>query len=86
MIDLGVVEALLEPRASARRRDRQPLIVCYDLTVGIGGIDPDIVVVTTGRLKAGESVSSTATGLNNICQCGTFQRVKEAILALPTIA
>lgn len=39
-----------------------------------------------GRLKAGESVSSTATGIPNLCQCGTFQRVKEAILALPTIA
>lgn len=38
-----------------------------------------------GRLKAGESVSSTATGIPNLCQCGTFQRVKEAILALPTI-
>ncbi|MCX7350242.1 MAG: (2Fe-2S)-binding protein [Alphaproteobacteria bacterium] len=39
-----------------------------------------------GRLKAGESLSSTATGMSNICQCGTFQRVKEALLALPTIA
>ena len=45
-----------------------------------------MMMAAYGRLKAGESVSSTATGLNNICQCGTFQRVKEAILALPTIA
>ena len=39
-----------------------------------------------GRLKAGESRASTATGLSNICQCGTFQRVKEAILGLPGVA
>ncbi|MCX7350240.1 MAG: (2Fe-2S)-binding protein [Alphaproteobacteria bacterium] len=39
-----------------------------------------------GRLKAGESRASTASGLSNICQCGTFQRVKEAILSLPGVA
>lgn len=43
-------------------------------------------MATYGRLKAGESRSSTATGLSNICQCGTYQRVKEAILSLPGVA
>ena len=45
-----------------------------------------MLMAAYGRLKAGESLSSTATGMKNICQCGTFQRVKEALLALPTIA
>ena len=45
-----------------------------------------MLMAAYGRLKAGESVSSTASGIPNLCQCGTFQRVKEAILALPTIA
>lgn len=45
-----------------------------------------MLMAAYGRLKAGESVSSTASGIPNLCQCGTFQRVKDAILALPTIA
>ena len=45
-----------------------------------------MLMAAFGRLKAGESRASTASGLSNICQCGTFQRVKDAILALPTIA
>ena len=45
-----------------------------------------MLMAAYGRLKAGESLSSTATGMKNICQCGTFQRVKEALLAMPTIA
>jgi isoquinoline 1-oxidoreductase alpha subunit len=45
-----------------------------------------MLMAAFGRLKAGESASSAATGIPNICQCGTFQRVKEAILALPSIA
>jgi len=45
-----------------------------------------MLMAAYGRLKAGESRGSTATGLSNICQCGTFQRVKEAILGLPGIA
>lgn len=45
-----------------------------------------MLMAAYGRLKAGESLSSTATGMKNICQCGTFQRVKEAILGLPGVA
>ena len=45
-----------------------------------------MLMAAYGRLKAGESVSSTASGLSNLCQCGTFHRVKDAILALPGIA
>ena len=45
-----------------------------------------MLMAAYGRLKAGESRSSTASGLSNICQCGTFQRVKEAILSLPGVA
>ena len=45
-----------------------------------------MLMAAYGRLKAGESKSSTASGLSNICQCGTFQRVKEAILSLPGVA
>ena len=45
-----------------------------------------MLMAAYGRLKAGESVSSTANGIPNLCQCGTFQRVKDAIMALPTIA
>ncbi|PZF77993.1 (2Fe-2S)-binding protein [Aestuariivirga litoralis] len=45
-----------------------------------------MLMAAYGRLKAGESRASTASGLSNICQCGTFQRVKEAILSLPGVA
>jgi isoquinoline 1-oxidoreductase alpha subunit len=45
-----------------------------------------MLMAAYGRLKAGESRASTASGLSNICQCGTFQRVKDAILSLPGIA
>ena len=45
-----------------------------------------MLMAAYGRLKAGESRSSTASGIKNICQCGTFQRVKEAILSLPGVA
>ncbi|MCA3556430.1 (2Fe-2S)-binding protein [Aestuariivirga sp.] len=45
-----------------------------------------MLMAAFGRLKAGESRASTASSLSNICQCGTFQRVKEAILGLPGIA
>jgi len=45
-----------------------------------------MLMAAFGRLKAGESRASTASGLSNICQCGTFQRVKEAILSLPGVA
>ena len=45
-----------------------------------------MLMAAYGRLKAGESRASTASGLSNICQCGTFQRVKEAILGLPGVA
>lgn len=45
-----------------------------------------MLMAAYGRLKAGESKSSTASGLSNICQCGTYQRVKEAILSLPGVA
>lgn len=45
-----------------------------------------MLMAAYGRLKAGESVSSTASGIPNLCQCGTFQRVKEAILSLPGVA
>lgn len=41
-----------------------------------------MLLAAYGRLKAGETKQSTASGLSNICQCGTFQRVKEAILSL----
>lgn len=45
-----------------------------------------MLMAAFGRLKAGESRSSTASEISNICQCGTFQRVKEAILGLPGAA
>ena len=45
-----------------------------------------MLMAAYGRLKAGESRASTASGLSNICQCGTFQRVKDAILSLAGIA
>ena len=45
-----------------------------------------MLMAAYGRLKAGESKSSTASELSNICQCGTYQRVKEAILSLPGVA
>ena len=45
-----------------------------------------MLMAAYGRRKAGESRSSTANGISNICQCGTFQRVKEAILGLPGVA
>ena len=45
-----------------------------------------MLMAAYGRLKAGESRASTASSLSNICQCGTFQRVKEAILSLPGVA
>ena len=45
-----------------------------------------MLMAAYGRLKAGESRSSTASEISNICQCGTFQRVKEAILGLPGAA
>ena len=45
-----------------------------------------MLMAASGRHKAGESRASTASGLSNICQCGTFQRVKEAILSLPGVA
>lgn len=45
-----------------------------------------MLMAAFGRLKAGESRSSTASSLSNICQCGTFQRVKAAILSLPGVA
>jgi isoquinoline 1-oxidoreductase subunit alpha len=41
-----------------------------------------MLMAAYGRLKAGETKQSTASSLSNICQCGTFQRVKEAILSL----
>jgi len=44
-----------------------------------------MLMAAYGRLKAGDSVSSAASEIPNLCQCGTFQRVKDAILALPTI-
>ena len=45
-----------------------------------------MLMAAYGLLKAGESRSSTASGISNICQCGTFQRVKAAILSLPGVA
>jgi isoquinoline 1-oxidoreductase alpha subunit len=41
-----------------------------------------MLMAAYGRLKAGETKQSTASSLSNICQCGTFQRVREAILSL----
>lgn len=45
-----------------------------------------MLMAAFARLKAGEKKASVATGIRNICQCGTYQRVKEAILSLPGIA
>jgi len=44
-----------------------------------------MLMAAFGRLKAGETKASVAAGLRNICQCGTYQRVKEAILSLPGV-
>lgn len=44
-----------------------------------------MLMAAFGRLKAGQTKASVASSLSNICQCGTYQRVKEAILSLPGV-
>jgi isoquinoline 1-oxidoreductase alpha subunit len=44
-----------------------------------------MLMAAFGRLKSGETKASVASNLRNICQCGTYQRVKEAILSLPGV-
>ncbi len=52
VIDLRVGQALAEPRASAVDRDRQPLVVGDDHPIGVGRIDPDVVVIAARRRGA----------------------------------
>ena len=52
VVHLRVGQPLPEPRAPAVDRDRQALVVRDDHAVGVGRIDPDVVVVAAGRLVA----------------------------------
>ncbi len=58
VVHLRVGQPLAEPRAPAVDRDRQALVVADDHAVGVGRVDPDVVVVAARRLGArGSTVS-----------------------------
>src|SRR5690349_16664002 len=50
VIELRVGKALLEPRATARLRDRHALVVSHHHPVAVVGIDPHVVMVAAGCL------------------------------------
>ena len=50
VVHLSIREALTEPRLAAVDRDRQALVVRDDHAVGVGVVDPHVVVVAAGGL------------------------------------
>lgn len=47
-----------------------------------GFCQPGMLVATTGAMKAGHHGGDIAPELNNLCVCGTYARIKDAIATL----
>lgn len=41
-----------------------------------------VMMAVTGAIKAGQHGTSILSGLSNICMCGTYQRMKQAVQSL----
>ena len=47
-----------------------------------GYCQPGMIMATVGAIKAGHHGSSIASKLQNVCVCGTYQRVNKAVQGL----
>ena len=47
-----------------------------------GYCQPGMIMATVGAIKAGHHGSSIASELQNVCVCGTYQRVNKAVQGL----